>query len=362
MSLRIKILTVFCIFLLFMGCSKKEELKESEIIRPVKYIKVFTASNDLSRKFSGVSKAAKVYKLSFRVGGKVLKIYVDEGDLVKKGQLIADLDNSDAKLKYEKALASLNRSKVSKDTALSNLERIKTLYENDNVSLTEYESAKDNYANANATWLADKRNTELQQKELGYYSLYSPAAGIVSDKSVEEGENISPGQLVLEVHLSGELEVRAGIPETYIAEVKKGSIVNIEFNSIKDKIFQGEITEVSYNVDKESSTYPVSIRIQHPTKDIRPGMPADVIISFNRENAKDSLYVSVHAVGEDNSGNFVYIVKPGENGFGTVEKRSVVVGDMTDSGFEIKSGLKDEELVVTAGISKLSDGLKVRMQ
>lgn len=348
--------------LFFTGCSGEEKKVKKEIIRPVKYIKVFSYSGDTSRRFSGVSQAGKVSKVSFRVGGKLEKLKFQDGDEVAKGSLIAVLDDSDAKLKYEKTQASLNKSKVYRDSAKSNLNRVKKLYENGNISLKDYEAAKDNYANANATWLADKRSTELLKKELGYYSLYSDSSGVVSGKAVEEGENISTGQVILEIHSLDKMEINAGIPETYIAEVKKGEIAVIEFNTIKNKIFQGKITEVSYNIDSDSSTYPVTIEIIHPSSEIRPGMPADAIFTFKGKERSHSLLVPVHAVGEDTEGNFVFIVNKKEKGFGIVEKKRVEVGEMMDSGFEIKKGVKDGDLVVTAGISKLSNGLKVRLR
>ena len=200
---------------LLFSCSEKEEVKE-EIIRPVKYIEAFKAKNDIERTFSGVSAAGTVSRLSFRVGGKIEIIKTKNGDKVDKNQLMATLDNSDAKLEYEKIIAALNRSKIFRATAKSNLERVKSLYENDNISLQEYEAAKDEYANAEATWFADRRNAELQKKELSYYSLVSPAPGIVSGKSVEEGENVTAGEVIMEVHSSDKMEIKTGIPETYI--------------------------------------------------------------------------------------------------------------------------------------------------
>jgi len=344
------------------SCSDENKIQEQEVIRPVKYIQVFNASDKYSRTFSGVSKSGKISRLSFRVGGKIEKINVREGDRVNKGFLIAELDDSDAQIKYEKMIAALNRSEVYRKTALSNLERLKSLYENNNISLNEYEAAKDNFANANAAWLADKRNAELQQRELGYYRLFAPVSGIASSKSAEEGENINAGQVFLEIQSFDIMEISTGIPEIYISSIRQGDIAQIEFNSIKDKIFNGKVTEVSYSIDKESSTYPVKIEILNPSSKIRPGMPADVRFDFKNLSSSGNLMVPIHSVGEDSSGNFVYIVRPEKDGFGTVEKRKVETGEITERGFEITSGIENGELIVTAGISKLSSGLKVRLE
>lgn len=362
MNSKLKIAIIFALFLGFFSCAEEKQNEEQEVVRPVKYIQVFKSNEMHSRTFSGVSQSGRISRLSFRVGGKIEKINVKEGDKTNQGELIAVLDDSDAKLRYEKMLASLNRSQVYRKTAESNLERLKSLYENNNISLNEYEAAKDNFANANATWLADKRNAELQKRELGYYKLTAPVSGIVSNKSAEEGENIKAGQVFLEIQSFEKMEISSGIPEIYISSVQKGDLVEIQFNSIKDKVFNGEVTEVSYSLDSKSSTYPVKIKILHPTKKIRPGMPADVRFDFKNISSGGHLMVPVHSVGEDSSGNFVYILKPDANGLGIVEKRIVQTGGITDRGFEIISGVKGGEFIVTAGISKLSNGLKVRFE
>jgi len=158
------------------------------------------------------------------------------------------------------------------------------------------------------------------------------------------------------------MEISAGIPEIYISYVKQGDLVKIEINSIKDKIFNGQVSEVSYSIDKNSSTYPVTIKLLNPTSNIRPGMPADVKFDFKNISSTGNLMVPIHSVGEDTSGNFVYVVKPEKDGFGTIEKRKIETGEITDRGFEITSGVENGELIVTAGISKLSNGLKVRIE
>ncbi len=155
------------------SCSGTEETAK-EVIRPVRYQQVFSTSGEHTRVFSGVSEAAAEARLSFRVGGIVMAIDVKEGDRVKKGTLVAALDSSDALLQYEKTLSALKKSRVYKETAKSNLKRVRGLYENNNVSLSEYEAAKEKYANANATFNADKRNADLQKKELNASVSASP--------------------------------------------------------------------------------------------------------------------------------------------------------------------------------------------
>ncbi len=228
----------------FAACSG-EKPKAKELLRPVRYQMVVTSGSEENRSFSGIASSGTEARLSFRVGGTLVALNVKEGDRIKAGKLIAKLDDSDAGLQHEKALVALEKSRLNRKTAKSNLQRIKRLYENNNVSLSEYESAKEKYANANAAFFADKRSAELKKKELGYYSLSSPIDGVISGKATEINENVSAGQTVVVINALDDIDVTSGIPETYISRVAKGNNVSVRFPSIADKVFDGTITEVS---------------------------------------------------------------------------------------------------------------------
>jgi len=356
-----RILVPGLIALLLSGCGQNEEKTPETVIRPVRTMTVAAHKQERMRTFSGVAKAGSISRVSFRVGGKLERIQVKEGDRITRNAFIAVLDDSDARLQVEKGQAALKKSKVYMDTAQSNLLRIRGLYENNNVSLNEYETAKEKLANARAAYQSDKKNLDLNRKELGYFKVYAPISGVVAGVAAETGENVSAGQVILEIHTMDELEVTAGIPDTFIAQVKQQDAVRIVFTPLGKTVFKGKVTKVSFNIDAESSTYPVTIRVLDPSPAIRPGMPATLSFDFSKGSQESVLRVPVQAVGQDGSGHFVYLVKPGGPGVGQVEKRAVTLGQMTNQGFEILTGIRPGDRVVTAGIVHLSPGLEVRV-
>ena len=291
------IVTIFCTVLLF-SCSGEKE-KKKEIIRPVRYQQVSLAGGEQSRILSGVSKAGTESRLSFRVGGIVEAVHVKVGEKVNKGVKIASVDNSDAQLNYEKALETLRKEEIQKDNARSNLDRVKELYENNNVSLSEYEAAKDKYASANSALNTGKRNADLKKRELGYYALYAPMDGIISDVAIEKNEQVSPGQAVITLTSEDDIEVSVGMPEAFISRVKTGEKVSVKFSSLPDKIFDGTISEVSFAAGTQSSIYPVIVTVEHPTSDIRPGMTADVTFNFSARNRASAERLMVPASASD---------------------------------------------------------------
>jgi len=276
---------------------------------------------------------------------------------------IASVDDSDAQLNYEKSLVALEKSRIQKETAKSTLDRIKGLYENNNVSLQDYEGAKTSYATANAAHDADKRNVDLQKRKLEYYKIYAPISGIVTSVNAERNENIRSGQIIVVMNVGDEIEIIVGVPESFILKTKAGGNVTVKFTSIPGQVFDGVISEVAYNINSNSSTYPVTVKLSAPTKDIRPGMSADVTFVFadKGNNAPQKIIAPVAAVGKDTKGNVVFVLNKDSDSAYRVEKRMITVGELLPEGFEIISGLSENELIATAGLNSLIDGMKVRL-
>ena len=354
--------TLFFLFMLcvwfFFGCSGEIEQKE-EIIRLVRYQQIKKNNTKETRSFSGVSIAAMETKLSFRISGTLEAVKVKVGQKVKKGVMIASIDDTDIQIQYEEAKVAMLNAEVQKDNAKANLVRVRELYENNNVPLSEYENAKNQYAAARAEHESRIKKLDLQKSQLSYSKLFSPMAGIVAQVPVEENENVNAGEVIALLISDKEMEVEVGIPEAYIAGIKAGDTVSVAFSSIREQSFPGTVTEVSY-VASGASTYPVRVRLEKMTKDVRPGMPANVNFTFSSEN-EGSLIVPANALSEDQQGNYVFIVTEGsEKGFAIVNRRKVSVGKLTNKGFIVLGGLKQGELVVISGISKITDGMKVR--
>jgi len=340
------------------GCGK-EKLQEKEIVRPVRYALVTKSSLAKTRTFSGVSVATKETKISFRISGTLEKLNLKTGQKIKKSALIGSIDDSDIQLKYKEAKAAMLNGGVQKDTAKSNLRRVRELYENDNVSLSEYEKAKNQYAAAKADLESQANRVSLQKSQLSYSKLFSPMDGIVANVLVEQNENVSAGQVIAVLTSDKDIEIEVGIPEAYVSLLKNGDVVSVRFSSAKEQTYPGVITEVSY-VTSGASTYPVKISLPEGTS-LRPGMAADTTFTFSTEN-EERILTPVNSVAKDNKGNYVFVVVDGEEkGFGTVLRRDITLGKLSNEGIAVSKGLKENDRVVTSGLSKITDKMKVRV-
>ncbi len=343
---------------LWVGCSGESKVAES--IRPVKYAEVRPASAVQSQRFAGTAKASIEARLSFRAGGLIELIGVKVGDQVKEGQRIAMLDNRDAVLAYEQARAALENARVQKANAQSSLIRVRQLYQANNVSLAEYEQAKNGFASATSSYQSAQKSLDLQKRQLEYNEIYAPVTGIVTAVHNEVNEVVQAGAPLVELSAGEDIEMEVGMPEGYIAQIQTGDPVRVRFSALPGLDFAAQVREIAYALDA-SSTYPVIVQLDAPDPAIRPGMAGEVEFRFGTGEPSDPLVVPVKAVGEDANGQYVFVIDEVTKGLGTVHRRPIRIGKLLADGFVVEEGLADRELVATAGLRSLLNGMKVRL-
>lgn len=352
--------TGLCLMLLY-ACGDDRNSAAEEILKPVRYAEVVLSGGQQQRTFNGTSQSGSEADLSFQTSGRIKNINVKVGDRVRRGQLLAQIDQNDIVLSYEKAKAALQSSEIQLQTMKSSLDRIKRLYQANNASLSDYEQAKNNYAASSANYQSAKKNLDLESSKFNYAKITAPANGVVTAVNAKVNEFAQAGSPVISINSgSDDIEVRVGMPERYIAQIRQNDPVSVHFQSIAGSSFEGSISEVGF-ASSSASTYPVVVKLLNPTDNIRVGMPADVSFTFGDKNQKGRLIVPIKAVGEDTNGNFVYMLTEESEGIYTVKKQKVEIGELLPEGFEIRSGLSDGDLVATAGLRSLYDDRKVTL-
>ncbi|WP_236669019.1 efflux RND transporter periplasmic adaptor subunit [Aquimarina mytili] len=361
-SIKHIVLMVFSLLMIH-ACKEKEVIKE-EVLRPVEYQVVGSSNAQKVRTFSGVAKAGDEIELSFRSTGIITTLDIKVGQKVSKGDLIAKLDNVQANLAYEQSVSALNSAKSAMNTAKSSMDRIKSLYEKGSNSLSDYESAKNNYQSALDQYESAKRNKSIQQSQISYGYIKAPKTGIIAAKNSQLNENVSAGQVIAILNAGDHTNIEVGLPENVINKVQLGMNPEISFSALGDKKFTGNVIEIAPIVGEGSATYPVKIDITDPTKEIKPGMTANVTFNFgNTQTSGDTaLVIPVKAVGEDGEGNFVFLIESKDGTTGIAKKHRIEIGELTTAGFKIKNGLAEGQKIATAGLQTLLDGQKVKLQ
>ena len=346
---------------LFLLACGSEPAPQQELIRPIRYQKVKPGSSQLKRTFSGMARAGVESRLSFRVPGAVEKVAVQVGDQVKKGQLIARLDPTDYRLQVQEAQAALANARAQARNAEANYQRVRGLYENRNASRNDLDAARAANESAEAQVRASNTRLELARSQMRYTRLTAPSAGAIASVPIEVNENVAAGQMVA-LLTSGKLtEVSCTVPESLISQIKQDTPVRVVFDALPERTFAAKVTEVGVAATGQGTTFPVTVRLEQNSGQIRPGMAAAIIFFLPKTGDSTSVLVAPEAVGEDQKGRFAFVVEPGKDGLGIIHRRAVTVGELTSEGLEVLSGLQDSDLVVTAGISRIHEGQQVRI-
>jgi len=348
----------FYSFLILISCEENQNVKE--IIRPVRTEQVFSTGGTRVRTFSGVVKSGSESKLSFKVSGTVQKIAVEIGSNVQTGDILMKLDPTDYEIQAKEAENARDLARVNEVQTKANYERIRVLYESRSASKSALDAARAAYESAHEQDNIAKKRRKLARRQLEYTDLKAPLSGAISDVRIEENENIQAGQPVVIVTAGSDLEVRIAMPEILIAQIREGEDVTVILDAVPGKNFSAKITEVGVAATTYATTYPVVVRLIDLDPGIRAGMAAEVSFTFKSTSTRECFLVPPAAVGEDRLGRFVFVVVPADTGIGIVHKKSVEIGELTSDGLEIFEGIKDGEYLVTAGVSRIQDSLKVR--
>lgn len=345
------------------GCGKKKEAHPLDLeVRPVRYIVVEKKENMLQRQFTGNIASTALSQLSFKVSGTVTQRYVDLGDRVVKGQVLAKLDPIDYEVKYQQSYAQLENTKASLTEARSNFERDRILYLDNSISKAQYEASQAKYESAKASVEASAKNVEFNRLQLDYATLVSPVDGIIAKVDTEVNEAVTPQTPVFTVDTLGGFEVRFSVSEDIVSRLKLGEKIQVGVEALNDKI-PAIITNIGSVSNNFGNTYPVKAFISNAPERLRVGMTATVYIDLNVNPLnKPQIIIPVNSVvpGNENE-KYVYIVTEVQNEEGIVKKIPVKLGAVSSLGVEVTEGLESGEYLVTAGVNQIIEGQKVKL-
>ena len=225
-----------------------------------------------------------------QVSGIVSKLYVDYNSVVKKGQVIAELDRTNLISELNTAKANLASSESSMAYEKANYNRYKTLYDKGLVSADEYESALLSYRKAKEDVSTKRESVNKAQTNLGYATITSPIDGVVLSKSVEEGQTVAASFNTPELFSIAQdltdMRVIADIDEADIGGVKEGQRVSFTVDAFPDDHFEGHVTQVRQQATTESNVVTYEVVISAPNNDLKlkPGLTANVTIFTLEKN------------------------------------------------------------------------------
>jgi RND family efflux transporter MFP subunit len=334
------------------ACSKPPE--KTEDIRPVRAIVLSSSDVDVNAEFSGEVRARVESRLGFRVAGKIVSRKVDVGTLVKKGQVLMQLDPQDLKLSQAQSLAALRSAETSRDLAKAELKRYQELRAKNFVSQAVLDEKESTFKSAQSNVEASQAAYRGQSNQAGYSSLVSDVDGVVTAVSAEAGQVVQPGTEVVRVAQSGEKEIVIGLPEDKVDTLRKISDVHVRLWADPAKSVVGKIREISPVADPATRTYTAKVTIPDSLAEAKLGMTA--LVQFASKTATPQIKVPLTALFNEKSVTSVWVVEGG-----IAKLVPVTITGAAGNDLILGSGVKPGQTVVTAGVHLLKPGQKVKI-
>ena len=258
-----------------------------ELVIRTHAVGTYTVENTVTA--TGTIEPVETVEVGTQVSGKVETIYVDFNSVVKKGDLLCELDKLTLNESVSRAKANLESAESQLKYAKSTFERTQQLYENKAATLADYESAQNTYTQAQMS----KKNAQAQydqaRVDLGYADIYSPIDGVVLDRAVEVGQTVAasfstPTLFTLANDLT-RMQVEANVDEADIGQVKLNQRVTFTVDAYPDDVFNGTVNQIRMKPTTTSNvvTYTVIIDAPNPDQKLFPGMTASVTIVTEEE-------------------------------------------------------------------------------
>jgi membrane fusion protein, multidrug efflux system len=335
------------------GCGGK---KEPEIlVRPVRSEVVTGGASADSATYTAEIRSRYETDLSFQVAGKLVNRAVDAGATVKKGQLLAQLDQTDQQLGVDAARGAVPAAQSDLDRSRSEAARFRDLLERGLTTRAQYEAQQTAVRSAEAKLSQATAELRLAQQRLGYTTLRAGEDGVVTRVMVDVGTVVAAGQRALSIARPSELEAVFDVPDGRIEEVKAGSSVVINPLNGESAAWAGSVREISPSADPVTRTYQVRTTIVNPPASLRLGMT--VSVTLPRVGGAPNISLPSTAIFQKDGKPAVWIVTAAS----TVDLRPVTVERYDTDRVYVADGIRTGERVVTAGVHRLAPGEKVKL-
>ena len=271
------------------------------IMEPVKVktMKVELSEMNESRQFSGTVEEENGSALSFSVMGTLKNIYVGLGSRVKKGQLIAEVDQTSMESSYRAAKASMEQAEDA-------FQRMKELHDKGSLPEIKWVEVQSKLEQARSM-------EQIAAKSLRDSKLYAPYAGMVAEKNVEVGQNVMPGVPVVRLVSTSGLKVKIAVPESEITAVAVGRKATVSVPALGDRTFAAVVTEKGVVAHSLSRSYEVKLRIEGSEHGLMPGMVADVTLAPSAADEAAACVVPARIVQiDEHNATFVWTVVHGK--------------------------------------------------
>jgi len=293
--------------------------------------------------------------IASEIAAKVKKILVDEGHVIKKGQLLLQLEDKRQLLSVAQAEANIRENEANLAYMETTRKRREELWKEKVISKQDYDEILSQVNMTKARTDSLIAALGRCRKDVEDTRIFSPLYGIITKKTISEGEYVHAGEPLITVVKINRLKLRFTLPETHAGLVREGQPVNARVKAYPDREFAGKVYFINPQVDSTNRAVEIKAYFDNSDGELKPGFFADVFLvkNVNEEAILIPGEGVVHREGKD----LVYVMSDG-----VAHKRTVRIGELVEGNVEILSGLEPQDLVITSGNRSVEDGTRVRLR
>lgn len=341
MSKKMILISLLGMLLLLNGCTGKKGAEKAPAV-PVRTTVAAQEKGQAEQEYVGVVEEERSSVISFPVPGTVETMYAEEGQRVRKGELLAALNTANSISTYAAAKAQLAQAEDA-------MRRVQMMYDNRSIPEIKYIDIR--------TQLEKARSAEaIAGKNLADSRLTAPFSGVIGRKSVESGENVLPSQPVYTLLKIDDVKVRVSVPEKEIRAILKNQQATLSIPALDGAAYEGSVEELGVVADPVSHSYTVRIRVRNRNGELLTGMVCDVAVRSAANDVPGTFVLPSKCVQTTGGREFVWRVVEGKP-----VRQVVTTGRVTAHGVEITTGLKGGEEIVTEGYQYIYEGVALNI-
>lgn len=329
--------------MLLWACANKKDITPKAPVA-VSVVTIGGTDSGVSSEYVGSIVERSGTALSFEVPGNVLRLMVDQGDHVSKGQLLATLDPVTLRDAHQLTLTTLHQAEDA-------YRRFEPLHKQGVVSDIRWVEIQ--------TKLEQAQSSErLARTQLQRTSLVAPFSGVISERTAERGMNVMAGQQIYRLVDISSVDVKMSVPEGEVSSIKVGARARVSVKAVGGKSYEAVVKEKGVEANAVSHTYNVKLGIVNSDGKLMPGMVCSVEMTEVSQSSVGILAVPLNAVKLDSDNRrFVWLAVAGK-----AHQQYITIGDFVEGGVIVTSGLKAGDKVITEGSQKVSEAQELRIR
>jgi len=331
---------VFATFCLT-NCDNQQTMEQTAKIIPVKVMNIEFSDHSFSHNYVGTVEESTAVSLGFSSMGTVERIFVSEGERVKKGRLLAVLDGSTAQNAYDVAKSTLYQAQDAYN-------RLQPLHEKGSITDIKWIEVESGLDKAKAM-------EAIAKKSLEDCNLYAPMDGVISNRAIEEGVNVMPGTSAFKLVTIDEVYINVPVPENEIGSIRPGQLATATVPALGNRAYTGVVDKKGVEANPVSRTYTIKIKTGNPKSELMPGMVCKTYLEQSDKTKSIVIPNRSVQISYDNR-QFVWLT----DGH-TAKRQFITVGPLSNMGVIVENGLSKGDMLIVEGYQKVSEGMKINV-